>query len=155
MTDSATYLDDQLEELEPPYESPAHRQIGRTLDQYGIPFFYRQPTLVYDDRSHHIWHPDFTLPRYNGLVVEYACAGQPNKDAYLQHRPDVYTLNQISAVLVYPGDMVRPGWQERIIERMAEVSMLPYGSDPTLYSAMQVRPTKVYHEHPHFGGGYR
>jgi len=154
MTDAATYLDDQLEELEPPYESPAHRQIGRALDQYGIPFFYRQPTLVYDDESHHIWHPDFTLPRYNGLVVEYACAGQPHRDAYLQHQRDIYALNQIPAVLVYPGDMVTPGWQERLVERVAQTRVLPYGSDPTSYSSMQVSPTKVYHGHPHVGGGY-
>lgn len=155
MRDSATYLDDQLEELEPPYESPAQRQIGRTLDQYGIPFFYRQPALVYDDGSHRIWHPDFTLPGYNGLVVEYAGAGDPRQLAHVQRKRDVYALNQIPAVFVYPGDMLTPGWQERLAERAAEAGVLPYGGDPASYSTMRARPTKVYQEHPHVGGGYR
>ena len=155
MRDSSTDLDDQLEELEPPYESPAHRQIGRVLDQYGIPFFYRQPTLVYDDGIHHVWHPDFTLPGHNGLAIEYAGAGDPNQRAYVQRKRDVYAVNQIPAVFVYPGDMLTPGWRERLVERVTEAGVLPYGSDPTHYSAVRARPAKGYQKHPYVGSGYR
>ncbi len=35
-------LGDMLTELDPSYESKEELQIGRMLDQYGIPFFYRQ-----------------------------------------------------------------------------------------------------------------
>ena len=34
-------LDDQLAELDPSYESEGEARIGRLLDKYGIPFFYR------------------------------------------------------------------------------------------------------------------
>ena len=152
MREPSTDLDDQLEGLEPPYESPAHRQIGRALDRYGIPFFYRQPTLVYDGGSHHVYHPVFTLPGYNGLVIEYARAGQPDGDAHLRHRRDVHELNQIPAVFVSPDDMKKLDWQAGLVERVAEAGGPPYGGDPTPYSAM---PAKVYHGHPHVGGGYR
>jgi len=39
-------LEDMLTELDPPYESKEELKIGRTLDQYGIPFFYKQAMIV-------------------------------------------------------------------------------------------------------------
>ena len=46
----------------------AHRirngHIGRLLDKYGIPFFYRQATTIYNNRKNKIWNPSFTLPQY-------------------------------------------------------------------------------------------
>ena len=48
-------LEDKLTELDPPYESLEELQIGRMLDQYGIPFFYRQPTVVYHQGQNEIW----------------------------------------------------------------------------------------------------
>ncbi len=39
-------LDDQLAELDPPYESEGEARIGHLLDKYGIPFFYRQATII-------------------------------------------------------------------------------------------------------------
>ena len=157
MRETATDLDDQLEDLEPPYESQAHRQIGRAFDQYGIPFFYRQATLVYEDGQHHVWHPDFTLPGYNGLVVEYAnAAGNPNQRAYLQRRQAAYAVNQIPAVLVYPKDLSGSGWQERLIQRVAEAGMPPYRNDLASYSAalpQQPPATRVLPSHT--GSGYR
>ena len=132
MRNSTANLEDEIEELEPQYESPAHRQIGRALDRYGIPFFYRQATLVYEDGRHRIRHPDFTLPGYNGLVVEYA--GHPNGDAYHQHRRDVYALNQIPAVFVYPADVSRPGWQGYLMDRIQHAGVRPYDASRTSYS---------------------
>ena len=47
---SSTTLDPDLEyyigKLQPPYELKAQAEIGRMLDQYGIPFFYQHPMLV-------------------------------------------------------------------------------------------------------------
>ena len=34
--------------LDPPYETKEEAQIGHMLDQFGIPFFYKQATLVQD-----------------------------------------------------------------------------------------------------------
>jgi len=77
----APRLEDRLGPLEPPYKSRGEAQVGRLLDRYGIPFFYEQPTLVLDRGRHRLWRPDFTLPDYNGLVVEYA--GMPDVPDYM------------------------------------------------------------------------
>lgn len=105
-------LEDRLGPLEPPYKSRGEAQIGRLLDRYGIPFFYEQPTLVYDARRHHIWHPDFTLPTYGGMIVEYA--GVPNVPGpeyleLLQHKAAVYEANAIPAIFILPDDLGEPG----------------------------------------------
>ena len=54
-------LEDMLTELDPPYESKEELKIGRMLDQYGIPFFYEQATIIYDQGKNEIWKPAFTL----------------------------------------------------------------------------------------------
>jgi hypothetical protein len=64
-------LDEKLTELNPPYESKEELMIGRLLDQYGIPFFYKQPTIVYNQGKNEIWKPTFTLLSYGGLVIDY------------------------------------------------------------------------------------
>ena len=64
-------LDEMLTELDPPYESKEELMIGRLLDQYGIPFFYKQPTIVYNQSRNEIWKPTFTLLSYGGLVIDY------------------------------------------------------------------------------------
>jgi hypothetical protein len=109
----------ELGKLEPPYKSRGEAQIGRLLDRYGIPFFYEQPLIVYDRGRHRIWHPDFTLPQYNGLVVEYA--GMPDKPDYMagiRHKQKVYKLNEIAAMLVYPSDLTGPDWPVRLYEML-------------------------------------
>ncbi len=64
----APRLEDRLDPLEPPYRSRGEIQVGCLLDRYNIPFFYEQPTLIYDRGRHRIWRPDFTLPTYSGLT---------------------------------------------------------------------------------------
>ena len=64
-------LQDMLTELDPPYESIEELRIGRLLDQYGIPFFYKQATIIYDQGKNEIWKPTFTLFSYGGLVIDY------------------------------------------------------------------------------------
>ena len=157
MKDTTVYLDDELEDLEPPYESPAHAEIGRVLDRYGIPFFYRHPTLVYEAGHHRIWHPDFSLPGYDGLVIEYA-GGDSHRGqfSYLEHRRDVYAQNQIPAVFVDPPVMSKPGWGERLTERVAQVATYPgYGyCPPHTVSAGEPSPAaRPSYAHPN--GPYR
>jgi hypothetical protein len=137
----ATRLEDRLGPLEPPYRSRGEAQVGRLLDRYGIPFFYAQPTLIYDRGRHRIWRPDFTLPTYNGLVVEYA--GMPDKPDYaagIRHKQRVYQANGIPAVFVYPEDLAKRGWPERIIELIYRTAERSPGS---------YRPA---HKRSHVGG---
>ena len=123
-------LEDRLDPLEPPYRSRGEAQVGRLLDRYNLPFFYAQPTLIYDRGRHRLWRPDFTLPTYNGLVVEYAgMMDVPDYAAGIRHKQRVYRANEIPAVFVYPEDLAKRGWPERLMEsiyRTAERSLGPY-----------------------------
>ena len=120
MNVNASRLEDRLDPSEPPYRSRGETQIGRLLDRYGIPFSYEQGLLVYDRGKHKIWHPDFTLPTYDGLIVEYA--GMPDIPEYMagiRHRNRVYAANEIPAVFIYPDDLKLPQWSEKVLERIA------------------------------------
>jgi hypothetical protein len=114
-------LEDRLEALEPPYRSRGEAQVGRLLDRYGIPFYYEQPTLIYDRGRHRAWHPDFTLPDYNSMIVEYA--GMPDVPEYMagiRHKQKVYQANGIAALFIYPQDLTGPNWPEKVIERIEQ-----------------------------------
>ena len=106
MNVNASRLEDRLDPLEPPYRSRGEAQVGRLLDRYGIPFFYEQALLVYDREQYRIWHPDFTLPTYGGLIVEYA--GMPDVPEYMagiQHKEKAYSANRVPAVFIYPDNL--------------------------------------------------
>jgi len=114
------------EALEPPYRSRGEAQVGRVLDRYGMPFFYEQPTLIYDRGRHRIWHPDFSLPTYNGLVVEYAgMMDVPDYARGIEHKGRVYAANEIPAVFVYPEDLAKPGWPEGLVESIYKAAQQP------------------------------
>lgn len=110
-------LEERLRPLDPPYEHEEQRQIGRLLDYHGVPFFYRQATLVYDQGKHEIWHPDFTLPTYDGLVIGYAA--QANS-VEARHKQQVYQANEIPAVLVYPPDLTDSQFSIKLFQMMYE-----------------------------------
>ncbi len=119
---SAPRLENRLGPLEPPYRSRGEIQVGRLLDLYGIPFFYEQPTLIYDRGRHRLWRPDFTLPTYNGLVIEYAgMMDIPDYAVGIKHKKMAYEANGIPAVFVYPEDLRGSDWPRRLYERIERV----------------------------------
>jgi hypothetical protein len=114
-----TRLEDRLAPDEPPYRSRGEAQVGRLLDRYGIPFFYELPTLIYDRGRHSVWHPDFMLPTYNGLIVEYA--GMPERFDYaagIHHKRIVYETNGLPALFIYPHDLEGPAWPDDVYARI-------------------------------------
>jgi hypothetical protein len=130
-------LADLIRSLEPPYQSRGEAQVGRVLDAYGIPFFYDQPTLIYDRGHHHIWHPGFTLPSYNGLVVEYAdMMDVPGYARGIEHKRQTYAQNAIPAVFVYPEQVTAPDWPEDLTRRIEQAGYQSMGN----YAAAQRRP---------------
>jgi len=114
-------LDARLAALEPPYRSRGEAQVGRLLDRYGIPFFYEQPLVVLDHGWQRTWQPDFTLPSYNGLIIEYA--GMPDVPEYMQgirHKQQVYKANGIPAMFVYPKDLTGPTWPKVLYRKIEQ-----------------------------------
>jgi len=116
---SSPDLDYYIGRLQPPYDSPDQARIGRTLDRYGIPFFYKQPVLICENGWRTLWRPDFTLSTYNSMVIEYDWARHGALDASNHRtRSDVYRLNGIAALFLEPADLARPHWQQRLYDRL-------------------------------------
>lgn len=131
-------LEGRVESLEPPYRSRGEAQVGRVLDRYGIPFFYEQPTLIYDRGRYRLWHPDFTLPQHNGIVVEYAgMMDIPDYARGIAHKQQAFAANAIPVLFVYPEDLVKPGWAQNLVERIEGNVYQPFYRDSL---APQFRP---------------
>ena len=120
-----------LTELDPPYESKEELKIGRVLDQYGIPFFYRQATIVYHEGKNEIWKPTFTVYPYGGLVIDYVPGSVKNQNDELLRKEQIYRYNQIPAVLFGPKDLKEPNWQEMLYGRIEQAYQQTF--DPMRY----------------------
>jgi len=110
-----TELTDLLNEDDPPYESAEELRIGRVLDQYGIPFFYRQPTVIYNDGKNEIWKPTFTLPQYGCSVIDYIA-----EQKQAAERIDIYRYNQIPATVLGPKDLDKPNFEQNLYQKLKE-----------------------------------
>ena len=113
-------LEDMLTELDPSYESKEELKIGRMLDQYGIPFFYKQTTIIYDQGKNEIWKPTFTLYPYGGLVIDYVPGSGKEQSDELLRKVHIYRYNQIPAVVLGPEDLDEPNWQESLYEKIQQ-----------------------------------
>jgi hypothetical protein len=109
-----------LTELDPPYESKEELTIGRMLDKYGIPFFYKQATIIYDQGQNEIRKPSFTLYPYGGLVIDYVPGSEQGQKDELLRREQIYRYNQIPAVLLGPKDLMEPNWQDVLYKKIEQ-----------------------------------
>ena len=108
---AAPALEDRLISPDYPYESKAEADIAKMLDSYGIPFFYKQPTLVIENGKRCITYADFFLPTYNGLAIDYIIE---SNSAIYRRKKNVYQDNQIPAVLITHKDMNSHNWQKKL-----------------------------------------
>lgn len=108
---------------EPPYRLAGEQKIGRLLDQYGLPFFYRQPTIVYRKGQNELWHPSFTLTQYAGAVIDYL---QNTDRSGRDQRLGIYRYNQVPAVVLGPPDLDKPNWRQELYEKLNKELKLPY-----------------------------
>ena len=117
-------LEYYIGKLQPQYESDGQARIGQMLDQYGVPFFYKQATLICDKGRRKLWHPDFTLPTYNNAVIEY----NPNDDRTVgtESKSDVYRQNSIVAIFLNHSDLLGPNWQQQLYDRLEEIYHQPF-----------------------------
>jgi hypothetical protein len=110
--------------LHPQYESEGQVKIGRMLDEYGIPFFYKQATMVCDNGRRTIWRPDFTLPTYNNAVIQYCPNGEGSPGPGAES--DLASRNSIAALFLKGSDLVGPDWQKRLYDRLEEIYQQPF-----------------------------
>jgi hypothetical protein len=124
-------LESMLNELDPPYESKEELKIGRMLDQYDIPFFYRQATIIYDQGKNEIWKPSFTVYPYGGLVIDYVPGKDQSQKDELLRKEQIYRYNQIPAVLLGPKDITQPKWEDLLYEKIEQAYQRMF--DPIRY----------------------
>ena len=110
--------------LQPQYESAGQAEIGRMLDEYGIPFFYKQATLICQDGHREIWRPNFTLPTYDNIVIEYSTNGSRISDQAV--KSNAYRQNHIAAVFLDESDLAKAAWQQRLYDRLQELYSQPF-----------------------------
>jgi hypothetical protein len=127
-TDDRPSLDDRVQAAKIPYRSRGEARVARALDQYGILHYYELPTVVYDRGMYRVWHPDFTLPAHDGLVIEYAgMMDVPDYARGIAHKQQAYAANAIPALFVYPEDLTNPGWAQNLVERIERAGYKPTG----------------------------
>ena len=129
-------LEDMLTELDPPYESKEELKIGRMLDQYGIPFFYRQATIIYHEGKNEIWKPSFTLYSYGGAVIDYVAGSSENHREQVLSKEQIYRYNQIPATLLGPKDLDKLNWEEDLYAKLEQ--MYRQAFDPMRYTPEQI-----------------
>jgi hypothetical protein len=110
-TNTSPALEDRLVGPDYPYESKEEAAIAKMLDSYGIPFLYKQPTLVVENGKRMIEYADFFLPTYNGLALDYIIE---SNSAIYRRKKNIYQDNQIPAVQVTRRDMQSSNWQRKL-----------------------------------------
>ena len=111
-------IEDRLVGPEYPYESKEEAAIAEMLDSYGIPFFYKQPTLVIENGKRCIEYADFFLPTYNGLAIDYIIE---SNSAIYRRKKNIYQDNQIPAVLMSRKGLHKPDWQKRLYNTLENI----------------------------------
>jgi hypothetical protein len=93
------------------------------LDEYRVPFFYRNPILVWENGERRIKRPDFILPTYNNTVIEYT----PVPDEAAKRDSRIYKENRIAALFLKDSDLTGPGWQQKLYDKLEERYHHPQG----------------------------
>ena len=125
-------LEDLLTELDPPYETKDELNVGRMLDRYGIPFFYRQATIIYNEGKNELWKPSFTLYSYGGAVVDYVAGSGEQQQEQVLSRDRIYRYNQIPATVLGPADLDKPNWDKDLYAKLEQLYRQAF--DPMRYS---------------------
>ena len=115
-------LEYYMGKLEPEYESAGQETIAHMLDTYYIPFFYKNPLLVWEDGDRRITRPDFTLPTYNNTVIEYT----PAPDETTKRDSHIYKENRIAALFLKDSDITGPHWQQTLYDKLEEIYHQPH-----------------------------
>jgi len=108
-------LDDRVAQSRHRFESKEKAAIAEMLNSYGIPFFYKQPTLINDNGQKTIEYVDFFLPTYNGLAIDYVV---DTKSKIYLRKEQIYTQNQMQAVLLTRSDFYDKSWQSTLYRKL-------------------------------------
>jgi len=111
-------LEDRVGRSRHRFESKEKAAIADMLKSYGIPFFYKQPMLVNESGQKTIEYADFFLPTYNGLALDYVVDA---KSKIYLHKEQIYTQNQMQAILVTRRDFYDKSWQSTLYKKLGRL----------------------------------
>ena len=118
------------------FRSRGESWLAAAMAHHGIRYVYEQPTPIIDHRGRHrVWHPDFTLPDHDGLIVEYA--GMPDRPDYMAgigYKQRVYRSNGRPALFLYPTDLAVRGWPARLVARIGSYASRASADAPGAWS---------------------
>lgn len=104
-----------------PYKSWGEEQIARLLDRNGICFQYEYPLALVDDGKTRIYYPDFRLPEYGGMIIEYlGMNGDHAYDQQSRHKVNLYHQAGIEAIML-KRESLKGDWPSKIIGQIEDV----------------------------------
>jgi len=107
-------LEDRIKRFRHRLASRERMAIADILRSYGLPFFYKHPTLVNENRQQTIEYIDFFLPAYNGLAIDYIV--EAKSKIYL-HKGQMYAQNQMQAASAARRGSYDRSWQSRLYKK--------------------------------------
>jgi len=107
-------IEQALEHNASMFDTASEAKIAEALTSYGIPFFYKEPTIVYDQGKNTLIYPAFTLPSYGGTIIDYLQESYGDRYKY----EALFQQNQIPSVLITPEDMKSSTWQQQLYQQL-------------------------------------
>lgn len=111
-------LEIRIERSNPaPYRSRGEHIIGRTLDEYGIPFLYEPKVTLPLPNTTRTLRPDFYLLDHNTFVEYFGRVGNHDYDFRTQQELDIYKANDMNLIPIYPWHLVED-WPNYLLDRL-------------------------------------
>jgi hypothetical protein len=110
---------------EPIYKSEGERKISKFLKSSNIIFYYENPTLVKEDNKLRIFYPDFTLPEFGNVLIEYF--GVRGDQDYINgtiRKKKIYS-NGYDMIPVYPKTL-KGNWKKYIVYSIDDILKRKY-----------------------------
>ena len=112
-------LEEAIEDIRQIIDTKPESAIGSVLDAYGIPFYYKEPTIVYEQGENKLIYPAFTIPDYGPAIVDYMKESYGDKYKY---KKELYEQNQMPVVLITPEYLKNPVWQQQLYQQLNNIS---------------------------------
>jgi len=111
----------------PLYRSQGEAAVAEALNRLGIDYAY-EPRLKLTDADAATKtayaRPDFMQTDGSRVVIEYAgMLDQPDYLARHQAKAQLYAANGVSMIEVKPDDLVKPDWEQSLLEKILQSCM--------------------------------
>jgi hypothetical protein len=90
------------------------------LTRQKIVFQYEYPLAIKDRGQVRLWYPDFRMPQYYGMIIEYfGMNGNSGYDEQTIHKIETYKQAGIEGIYLVESSFLG-NWQEQILDRIEQ-----------------------------------